>query len=53
MRYIPSSRYTLDEIAEQCQMAVLAAQSDTQDRTDPYTEVRKFYHYSNPLLVSQ
>lgn len=53
MRYIPSSRYTLDEIAEQCRQAVLAAQSNTQDRTDLYTEVRKFYRYDNALLVAQ
>jgi uncharacterized protein involved in tolerance to divalent cations len=53
MRYIPQSRYTFDEICEQCRQAVLTAKSDTQDSTDLYTEVRKFYHYSNPLLVAQ
>jgi hypothetical protein len=53
MRYIPSSRYTLDEIAEQCRLAVLAASPNTQERTDLYTEVRKFYHYTNPLLVAR
>jgi ABC-type sulfate transport system substrate-binding protein len=53
MRYIPSSRYTLDEIAEQCRQAVLAASRDTQSLTVSYDEVRKFYHYSNPLLVAQ
>jgi hypothetical protein len=53
MRYIPSSRYTLDEIAEQCRLAVLEARPIKQERTDLYTEVCKFYHYSNPLLVAQ
>lgn len=53
MRYIPMSQYTFDEICEQCRQAVLTAKSDTQDSTDLYTEVRKFYHYSNPLLVAQ
>ena len=53
MRYIPSSRYTLDEIAEQCRQAVLAARPNTQERTDLYTEVRKFYRYDNPLLVAR
>jgi hypothetical protein len=45
MRYIPSSRYTLDEIADQCRQAVLRAPNDTQDSTDLYSEVRKFYRY--------
>ena len=50
MRYIPSSRYTLDEIAEQCRLAVLRASNDTQDSSDLYTEVRKFYHYDTPKV---
>jgi hypothetical protein len=43
MRYIPSSRYTLDEIAEQCRLAVLRASNDTQNSSDLYTEVCKFH----------
>jgi hypothetical protein len=43
MRYIPSSRYTLDEIAEQCKAAVNRAKSIEQGRTDLYTEVCKFH----------
>jgi hypothetical protein len=43
MRYIPSSRYTLDEIAEQCRQAVLRASNDTRNSQDLYTEVCKFY----------
>jgi hypothetical protein len=43
MRYIPSSRYTLDEIAEQCRLAVLRASNEHQDSRDLYTEVCKFH----------
>ena len=46
MRYIPSSRYTFDEIVDQCRAAVNSRSNDTQDRTDVYAEVRKFYHYN-------
>jgi hypothetical protein len=46
MHYIPQSRYTFDEIVEQCRQAVNRAVSDTQDRTDVYSEVRKFYRYN-------
>ena len=53
MRYIPSSRYTLDEIADQCRAAILKASDNTQDRTNLYTEVRKFYHYTKPLLTAR
>jgi hypothetical protein len=53
MRYIPSSRYTLDEIAEQCKAAVNRAKSIEQDSTDLYTEVRKFYRYDNALLTAR
>ncbi len=51
MRYIPSSRYTLDEIAEQCKAAILRASDNTQDSKDLYTEVRKFYHYNDAHAV--
>jgi hypothetical protein len=44
MRYIPSSRYTLDEIAEQCKAAINRPSSnDTQNRNDLYAEVLKFH----------
>ena len=51
MRYIPSSRYALDEIAEQCKAAINQSKSVKQERTDLYTEVRKFYHYDNAYSV--
>jgi len=47
MRYIASSRYTFDEIVDQCRAAVNRADSNTQDSTDVYAEVRKFYHYDD------
>jgi len=53
MRYIASSRYTLDEIAEQCRLAVLRAQSNNNCQTVDYNEVRKFFRYDNALLTVQ
>jgi hypothetical protein len=46
MRYIPQSKYTFDEICEQCRAAINRPVSDTQERTDVYAEVRKFYRYN-------
>jgi hypothetical protein len=51
MRYLPMSRYTFDEIVEQCRQAVNSRSNDTQDRTDVYAEVRKFYHYDDALVT--
>lgn len=54
MRYIPQSQYTFDEICKQCYDAINRPQSVTvKPITVSYDEVRKFYHYSNPLLVAQ
>jgi len=53
MRYIPQSKYSFDEIVEQCRAAINRPIDNTQEQTDLYTEVRKFYHYSNPLLVAK
>ena len=53
MRYIPSSRYTLDEIAEQCRQAVLKARTDNNCASVPYEEVRKFFRYDDALLTVQ
>ena len=48
MRYIPSSRYTLDEIAEQCRAAInRPAVCHKPVVTDVYSEVRKFYRYND------
>lgn len=47
MRYIPMSQYTFEEIVEQCLQAVNSCSDDTQDSTDLYAEVRKFYHYDD------
>ena len=46
MRYIPSSRYTLDEIAEQCRAAIMKAQPEHNCASGEYNEVRKFFHYT-------
>jgi hypothetical protein len=51
MRYIPSSRYTLDEIAEQCRQAVLKARTDNNCASVPYEEVRKFFRYDDAYSV--
>lgn len=53
MRYIPQSKYTFDEIVDQCRQAVLKASNDTQEPTDVYAEVRKFYHYDEVLTAAQ
>ena len=50
MRYIPMSKYSFDEIVDQCRQAVLRASNDTQDSSDLYTEVRKFYRYDTPKV---
>jgi hypothetical protein len=48
MRYIPQSRYTFDEIVEQCRAAInRPASVDTPQHTDLYAEVRKFYRYDD------
>ena len=51
MRYIPQSKYSFDEIVEQCRAAINRPVSDNQDRTDLYTEVRKFYRYDDALTT--
>jgi len=48
MRYIPSSRYTLDEIAEQCRAAInRPAQCHKPVVVNVYDEVRKFYRHDD------
>lgn len=46
MRYIPSSRYTLDEIADQCRNAILKS---APVQCDLYAEVRKYFRYNLEL----
>ena len=53
MRYIPMSQYTFEEIVEQCLQAVNSCSDDTQDSTDLYAEVRKFYHYDDALTAAR
>ena len=53
MRYIPQSRYSFDEIVEQCNRAISRSVSDTQERTDLYAEVRKYYRYDDALITVQ
>ena len=52
MRYIPSSRYTLDEIAEQCRAAINRPQSVTQQRTVSYDDIIHFYRREDDVLVA-
>jgi hypothetical protein len=44
------SKYSFDEIVDQCRQAVLRASNDTQDSSDLYNEVRKFYRYETPKV---
>ncbi len=53
MRYIPSSRYSFDEICKQCSQAINRLPDVNEDRTDLYTEVRKFYHYADTLTAAR
>jgi len=54
MRYIPSSRYTLDEIAEQCRAAInRPSQYQSPVSAVDYTEVRKFFRYDDALVTAQ
>lgn len=53
MRYIPSSRYTLDEIAEQCRNAVLRASQSTPAPVHvEYGQVLQFYRREHTLLAA-
>lgn len=52
MRYIPSSRYTLDEIAEQCRAAINRPQNVTQQRTVSYNDILYFYRVEDKQLVA-
>ena len=47
MSYITMSQYSFKELVEQCLQAVNSCSSDTQDSTDLYAEVRKYYHYDD------
>lgn len=54
MRYIPQSKYSFDEICKQCSDAINRPSSvNIKPITVSYDEVRKFYHYSNSLLVAR
>jgi hypothetical protein len=53
MRYIPSSRYTLDEIAEQCRRAVnRASEFNVTPAPLNYDEVHKFFKYEEELVAA-
>jgi hypothetical protein len=43
MRYIPQSRYSFDEICEQCRAAINPPPSVKQASTVPYNEVQQFF----------
>jgi len=54
MRYIPSSRYTLDEIAEQCRAAINRHVEYQQPvSTVDYSEVLHFYRQDDRVLVAR
>ena len=53
MRYIPSSRYTLDEIAEQCRAAINRPVVIKQKRTVSYDDIIHFYRREDNVLVAQ
>jgi len=64
MRYIPQSKYSFEEICEQCRNAINpqvydisyledTLKSDTELASDLYAQVRKFYHYDEVLKAAQ
>jgi hypothetical protein len=53
MRYIPSSRYTLDEIAKQCQIAINRADEyNVTPAPLDYDEIRKYFKYDEELVAA-
>lgn len=51
MRYIPSSRYTLDEIADQCRRAVnRRSEFNVTPAPLDYDEIRKYFKYDEELV---
>jgi hypothetical protein len=49
MRYIPQSKYSFEEICEQCRNAINPPQQDDNElASDLYAQVRKFYRYDDP-----
>lgn len=52
MRYIPQSKYSFEEICEQCYNAINRPVSDKISQTVEYDEVRKFLHYADTELVA-
>ena len=51
MRYIPSSRYTLDEIAEQCRAAINRPVRVYHKPAVSYAEVLNYYQSQHKVLV--
>lgn len=53
MRYIPQSKYTLEEIIEQCHPnRIRPTESIQVPDTVNYDEIRKFFHYAERELVA-
>lgn len=53
MRYIPQSKYTLEEIIEQCHPNRIRVPEYSQPKFKvSYADVRKFLHYADAELVA-
>ena len=53
MRYIPQSRYTFDEICQQCYDAINRPVVVKQKRTVSYDDILYFYRVEDKQLVTQ
>lgn len=53
MRYIPQSKYTFEEICEQCRSAINRPVSDLQNRTVTYNDILHFYRRKDNVLVQR
>lgn len=51
MRYIPSSRYTLDEIAAQCKAAINRPKINVKPIVVSYDEILHFVRREDGVLV--
>ena len=54
MRYIPQSKYSFEEICEQCRAAINRPPvSDLQQRVVTYNDILHFYRVGNKELVAR
>jgi predicted DNA-binding protein YlxM (UPF0122 family) len=53
MRYIPQSKYSFEEICEQCRSAINRPVENTQHRIVSYNDILHFYRRKDNVLVAR